>query len=187
MTTTSSSKLNGIDVAALEQLVADVQADPKHGKLAFGVTSGWKGGARTDTRVTSYRLGDTTHPRDFTISVDEPPELLGSNQYPNPQEHLMAALNACMMAGYVANASAMGIQLELLEIETSGELDLRGFLGIDADVKPGYEELHYTVRIKGDGTPEQFEELHRNVVRTSVNRDNLANPIRITSDLVIES
>ena len=52
----------------------------------------------------------------------------------------MAALNACLSVGYAASAAAMGIQLEKLEIETEGQLDLRGFLGLDSTVKPGYEE-----------------------------------------------
>jgi hypothetical protein len=63
---------------------------------------------------------------------------------------------------------------------------LRGFLGLDATVKPGYDEIHYTVRIKGDGKPEQFEKIHQNVIATSPNRFNLANPIKLTANLVVE-
>ena len=85
----------------------------------------------------------------------------GSNQFANPQEHLIAALNACMMVGYVAQCAVRGITLESLEIETEGEIDLRGFLGIDPAVPPGYENLSYTVRIKGSGTKEEFAEIHR--------------------------
>ena len=68
----------------------------------------------------------------------------------------MAAMNACMLVGYVAGAAVNGITLEKLEIETDGTLDLRGFLGIDERVKPGYDSVAYTVRIRGNGTPEQF-------------------------------
>ena len=59
----------------------------------------------------------------------EPHELGGSNQHANPQEHLLAALNACMMVGYVAQCSLRGITLQKLEIETQGEIDLRGSSG----------------------------------------------------------
>ena len=62
--------------------------------------------------------------------------------------------------GYVAGAALQGITLERLEVETSGSLDLRGFLGIDPAVLPGYHTIRYTVRLKGDGTPAQFEAIH---------------------------
>ena len=50
--------------------------------------------------------------------ADEPEEILGSNEAPNPQELLMAALNARMTVGYVAGAAKRGISLTRLEIET---------------------------------------------------------------------
>ena len=85
-------------------------------------------------------------PRRFSIDIDEPCELGGSNRFANPQEHLLAALNACMMVGYVAQCAVRGITLKRLEIETDGEIDLRGFLGIDPAAPPGYEKLSYNRR-----------------------------------------
>jgi hypothetical protein len=89
------------------------------------------------------------------------------------------------MVGYVAGAAVKGITLDQLEIETSGELDLRGFLGLDETVKPGYESIQYVVRIKGNGTPEQFREIHENVMKTSPNYFNIASPIRLDARLEI--
>ncbi len=186
MTTTQTMTLNGIDVAALGETIEAVTQDPAKGLVSFGVTTAWKGGTRADSRATAYTLGGEEHARDFTISSDEPPELLGTNAFPNPQELLFAAMNSCILVGYVANAAAMGIALESVEIETSGELDLRGFLGLDASVKPGYDAVHYTVRIRGDATPERMQELHEHVTRTSVNRFNIAEPITVTCELVVE-
>jgi len=79
-----------------------------------------------------------------------------------------------------------GIVLEDLHIETTGDIDLRGFLGLDENVKPGYDELKYTVHIKGDGTPEQFQKVHEIVSATSPNRFNIGNPIKLNSKLMIE-
>ena len=98
----------------------------------------------------------------------------------------MTALNACIMVGYVAGAAVKGIALEKVEIETDGELDLRGFLGIDPDVRPGYEAIRYTVRIKGNGTPAQFREIHETVMKTSPNYFNVSRPIRIDAALEVE-
>lgn len=174
-TTTSTTLRNGFDAAALKQIMAEVAADPRKGMTRFGVTTAWKGGTLSETRVEGYTIGGQYVPKDFRILIEEPTELLGQNTQPNPQEMLMAAFNACMLVGYVAGATMHGIDLESVEIETQGELDLRGFLGLDASVKPGYDEIHYTVRIKGNGTREQFEEIHRNVMATSPNRWNVAN------------
>ncbi len=181
-----SEKVNGIDVTALRAVMREVEQDPEKGLVEFRVRSQWRGQTRSETRVDGYTIGGTKVARSFQITADEPFELLGENTAPNPQELLMAALNACVMVGYVANAAARGITLEKLEIETHGELDLRGFLGIDPNVRPGYETVHYTVRIKGDGTPEQFREIHETVLRTSPNYFNVSRPIRIDAQLRVE-
>jgi uncharacterized OsmC-like protein len=125
-------------------------------------------------------------PRRFSIDIDEPCQLGGSNRFANPQEHLLAALNACVMVGYVAQCAVRGISLENLEIETDGEIDLRGFLGIDSTVPPGYESLSYIVRIKGSGTKQQFAEIHEVVMATSPNFYNVSRPVVLKPTLVIE-
>jgi uncharacterized OsmC-like protein len=186
MSTSQAELVNGLDVAALKETIAAVAADASKAGVRFGVTTAWKGGTRSETRVEAYELAGERIERDFTIGIDEPLELLGTNKNPNPQEVLMAAFNACMLVGYVAGSSIHGIKLEKVEIETSGELDLRGFLGLDPAVKPGYDTIHYIVRIKGNGTREQFEEVHANVMATSPNRWNIAEPIKLTSQLVVE-
>jgi uncharacterized OsmC-like protein len=119
--------------------------------------------------------------------VDEPFELLGSNTAPNPQELLLTALNACITVGYVAGAAVQGIQLDQLEIESRGQLDLRGFLGIDESVPAGYDTIRYDVRIKGNGTEDQFRAIHENVIRTSPNYFNLSRPIRLDAQLHVAS
>lgn len=185
-TATKINRINGLDVDALHATIAAVTEDPRKGIVQFRVTSRWKGQTRSESSVESYTIGGQTVKRSFQVAVDEPLELLGENTAPNPQEMLMTALNACVMVGYVAGAAANGITLEKLELETRGELDLRGFLGIDANVRPGYESLQYTVRIKGNGTAEQFRQIHETVMRTSPNYFNLSQPIRLEAVLAIE-
>ena len=91
-----------------------------------------------------------------------------------------------MTVGYVAQCAVRGITLESLAIETEGEIDLRGFLGLDPAVPPGYDNLRYTVRIKGNGTREQFAEIHQAVMATSPNFYNLSRPVTLNPTLVIE-
>jgi uncharacterized OsmC-like protein len=98
----------------------------------------------------------------------------------------LAALNACMMVGYVAQCAVRGITVENLEIETDGAIDLRGFLGIDPAVPAGYEHLSYTVRIKGSGTKEEFAEVHAAVMATSPNFYNVVRSVPLKPTLVID-
>jgi hypothetical protein len=76
--------------------------------------------------------------------------------------------------------------LEKLEIETEGDIDLRGFLGIDSSVPAGYENLRYTVRIKESGTKKEFVEVHNAVMATSPNFYNLARPVSLKPTFVVE-
>jgi uncharacterized OsmC-like protein len=182
-----SNVVNGIDVDALKDIVEQVKNDPAKGLVEFRVKSEWKGRTRSETSIDAYKIGGKDVQRRFKMSVDEPFELLGENTAPNPQEYLMTALNACIMVGYVAGAAVNGITLSKVEIETSGQLDLRGFLGIDPNVKPGYDSIQYVVRIKGDGTAEQFQQIHQNVMKTSPNYFNVSQPVRLDGQLVVEA
>ena len=97
----------------------------------------------------------------------------------------MAAFNACITVGYVAGASLKGITLDSLEIRTKGELDLRGFLGLSDNVAPGYQNVDYEVRISGDGSPADFEEIHQTVMKTSPNYFNMSRPIKLNGTLSV--
>ncbi len=182
----TQEKVNGIDTQALQRMAEDVSAKPQCGLAKFQVSTRWKGGTQSETRVEAWELGGRRLRRNFAICTDEPTELLGQAVAPNPQEVLMAGLNACMMVGYVAGCAVRGIELGSITIETEGELDLRGFLGLDKSVPPGYEEIRYTVHLKGNGTPQQFEEVHQTVMATSPNFWNISRPIRMKPRLIVE-
>lgn len=183
---TRPNVVNGINVDDLMQIVQGVVADPANAATRWKVSTKWQGQTHSRSQVEGYDLAGQHIARPFTIDVDEPCELGGSNRYANPQEHLLASLNACMTVGYVAQCALRGIVLESLEIETTGDIDLRGFLGLDPTVANGYESLSYTVRIKGDASSAQFEEVHAAVMATSPNFYNIANPVTLKPALVVE-
>jgi uncharacterized OsmC-like protein len=184
MRTEQANIVNGLDVDALKQLVHEAH-DPARAMTSWRVSTAWKGGARTDARISGYDIGGRTVAKNFVIRVDEPFELGGANEHPNPQETLLAALNACMSVGYAAVAAIMGVQLTRLEIHTEGDIDLRGFLGVDPNVPAGYPALRCKVIIQGQGTPEQFRKIHETVMATSPNFYNLTRPVPLNAELVI--
>src|SRR3989440_9840588 len=137
--TAEPTVVNGINVDDLFGLIEGVRREPAKGKTHWHVATTWQGQTRSRAQVESFAIGGERVPRRFSIDIDEPHVLGGSDRFANPQEHLIAALNACMTVGYVAQCAVRGITLESLAIDTDGEIDLRGFLGIDPAVPPGYE------------------------------------------------
>ncbi len=189
LTKTETAKpkvINGINVDDLTALIQGVKDDAAKAKTHWRVRSAWQGQTRSRAYVDGFTIGGRQVTRHFSFDIDEPSELGGSNRFANPQEHLLAALNACMTVGYVAQCAVRGITLEKLEIDTQGDIDLRGFLGIDSTVPPGYEQLNYVVRIKGNGTKEQFAEIHKAVMATSPNFHNVSRPVDLKPTLVVE-
>ena len=183
--TAEPTVVNGINLDDLFALIGGIKRDASKAETRWRVATTWQGQARSRAEVTGFRIGGQDVARQFSFEIDEPYELGGSNRFANPQEHLIAALNACMTVGYVAQCAVRGITLENLAIETEGEIDLRGFLGIDPNVANGYENLRYTVRIKGDGTKEQFAEIHDAVMATSPNFYNVSRPVALKPTLVV--
>jgi uncharacterized OsmC-like protein len=183
LTTRSRTPVNGIDLDAVDAMVASIKSDSRCGTAAFRVNTQWQGGTRSESTVESFTCSGEPIPRNFTIVSDEPCALMGSDSAPNPQELLLSAINACMLVGYVAQAAVRGILLKDCRIETEGELDLRGFLGLDAAVPAGYRRINYTVHLEGDATREQFEQIHEAVVASSPNYFNLSQPIQMCGRL----
>ena len=181
--TVKNAPVNGLDLAALGEVVEAIEKDHSKAIVGFDVVTSWKGQTRSETKVTGFTLAGERIERSHTIVADEPCELLGADGAPNPQELLMAAFNACIMVGYVAGAATRGIRLDSVEIRTRGTLDLRGFLGLRDDVAPGYESVEYDVFIKGDGSSADFLEIHQNVMKTSPNYFNMSRPIRMNGTI----
>ena len=158
--TVKNPRVNGLDLPALGEVVEAIEKDAGQAAVGFAVTTRWTGQTRSETVVDGFTMAGERIARSHKIVADEPCQLLGADSAPNPQELLMAAFNACITVGYVAGAAIRGITLDSLEIRTRGKLDLRGFLGLSETVPAGYEAIDYEVRIKGDGTPEDFEAIH---------------------------
>lgn len=179
--------VNGINVDEFKQFAEKVTQNPDKAKARFNVDTRWAGQTRSVSTMNSYNLFGDNIKRTFHVAADEPSEILGSNTAPNPQELLIAALNACLTVAYVAVAASKGITVNSLKIETSGELDLKGFLGLDEDVNPGYDSVQYTVYIDADASSEVLDEIHQAVIKTSPNYANFSRSIKMESNLVVNS
>jgi uncharacterized OsmC-like protein len=180
--TTSTVHRNGIDVRRLEQTIAAIDAKPDLAKFTFRAHSSWLGGARTRTKIQAfYGAGteDESRVEPHVLEGDEPPVLLGTDEAPNAVEGVLHALASCLAVGFVYNAAAKGIEVDELDFDIHGDLDLRPFLGLSDEERPGYQGIEVRYRVQADATRQQIEDLCAYAQRTSPVLDILRNPVPV--------
>src|ERR1700759_4282404 len=94
--------VNGVHVQDVHALVDSIAADPAKAATRWRVASTWQGRMHSRSQVDGFEMGGQRVERRFAFDVDEPNQLGGDNRYANPQEHLLGALNACLIAGFTA-------------------------------------------------------------------------------------
>lgn len=105
---------------------------------------------------------------------------MGTDVGPSPAEYLLHALAACITAGIGNIASARGITLDRVESTVAGDIDLQGLLGLDPDVRNGYQGISVEIAIEGDADSEELREVvERSVARSAV-FDVLTNGTKLT-------
>lgn len=187
MATTEKTVINGVNVSALEGAIEAIDDDANVGSFRFRAETEWEDALRAVTTIDEFdQAGETVHTREFTLQGDEPEQILGERTGPNAVELLLGALGSCLSVGYAAHAAAMDVELEDLRIEMAGDLDLRGFLGMSDDVRPGYESIGCTVYVDADATEEELAALRDRVEATSPLIDVISNEIPLETHLVVE-
>ena len=182
----SKRAVNGVDVEQLEGAVEAIDADAAVGQFVFRAETEWTDALKCATTINEFdQAGERISAREFTIEGDEPEQILGERTAPNAVELLLAALGSCLSVGYAANAAAMGIELNDLRFELEGDVDLRGFLGISENVRPGYDSITCTVYIDADASEEELAELRERVETTSPLMDTITNAVPLETDLVV--
>src|SRR6478735_12265479 len=135
-----ASNIRETEMALKEIIVetqANLRADAVNAKAVFSVDSQRVENLRSEARI-----------RQFSLTVDEPPSLGGTDAGPNPVELVLAALATCQEITYRAYATALGIPLESVSVKLEGLLDLRGFFAVKDDVRAGFNEVRGIVNLK---------------------------------------
>jgi uncharacterized OsmC-like protein len=148
----TSATVNGIDTQTLLDTVNAIRHDPDLAKCRFHVTNQWLNANHNRTTVTSYygAKQDMNHKQRFDLDADEPPILAGQDEGANPVEHLLHALASCVTTSLVAHAAVRGIHIQQVESEIEGDIDLRGFLGLDPNIPKGYTDIRVNFKVKAD-------------------------------------
>jgi uncharacterized OsmC-like protein len=150
MGTTMSHRINGVELDKLMATVNAIKAEPELGDCRFRARNAWLGGNHNRTTVKGFygARQEMEHKQTFTMDADEPEILAGNDEGANPVEHLLHALASCLTTSMVAHAAVRGIEIEELESELEGDIDLRGFLGLAMDVPKGYTNIRAKFRVK---------------------------------------
>lgn len=176
---------NSISVSALSEYVNEIKEFPAEGIAKYGVELNWETGTRSRVKALTMEVGPHRVNRDFEWVIDEPRQLLGTNQAPNPQEYLLSGMGACILVGFTVGASIMEIQLESLKVTVKGELNLSGFLGVDENAPIGFKTIQYLIEVSGNGTDEQFQELREKAISHSPNAMTIMKGADLQGELVI--
>lgn len=133
--------------------------------------------------VIGDRYEVTAKTRDFEFLLDEEKPIGGYDSGPNPLEYILAALGASQTAAYQLIAAEKGIELQNVKIKLKGLIDLKGFLELDKNVKPGFLNLEYDVLIVSDEDPEILQDLIREADRRSPILNTLSRTVEVEGQL----
>ena len=175
--------VNGVNVDDFNDTVKAIKKQPEIAKFNFRAANKWHGGSRSRTTVDEYYGAQQNFKRDraFVLELDEPPVLLGEDKAANPVEYVFVALAGCLTTSLVYHAAAMGIELEEVESAYEGNLDLQGFLGLNDQIRNGYENLSVTFKIKAKNAPEEkLQELVRIAQQRSPVFDIVSNGVPVS-------
>lgn len=145
---TADLPLNAITTAT----AAAVEANVANAQVLFSAAAQTQGTVGSEITLGQYR-----------VQVDEPPALGGDNTAPNPVEYYLASLLSCQVVTYRFWAQRLGVQVDTLSARAEGDLDVRGFFGIDESVRPGFTEVRVVVDVAGPETPERYRQVQRAV------------------------
>ena len=185
MTTTDMTARNGVDTATLFATLDAVKQAPEAAKFQFRAHNEWVSGTHNRSTITDYfGVGEErSHERTFVFDADHPAVLVGQDHGPTPVEFVLHALAACLTAGLANIAAARGVRLTEVRSTVTGDIDLNGILGLNPDVRNGYEQITVRVTIKGDAPAEKLREIVEQSRARSAVYDIITNRVPVTIEV----
>ena len=180
MTSTETpTELNGVPVEKLQGTIAKLTADPSLAAFRFTAKNTWVEGTATRSTIHEwYGAGsDQLHAEAFTATSDHP--TLGHGHGPTPQEFVLHALAGCIAAGVATTAANRGIHLRAIDTTVQGSIDVQGVLGIDPDVRNGFDHIEVEVEVDGDAPQADLDALIASSTKRSAVFDIVTNPTAV--------
>jgi uncharacterized OsmC-like protein len=183
--TVTESARNGVDTATLFATLDAVKAAPLAAKFQFRADNEWLSGTHNRSTIHGfYGVGEErTHERTFRFDADHPAVLVGRDNGPTPVEYVLHALAACLTAGLANIAAARGVRLTEVRSTLSGDIDLNGILGLNPDVRNGYQNITVRFSVKGDAPAERLREIVEQSQARSAVYDVITNQVPVTIEI----
>jgi uncharacterized OsmC-like protein len=181
----NDSVRNGVDTATLFATLDAVKQAPQAASFQFRAHNQWQSGTHNRTTISDFfGVGEErTHARSFVFDADHPAVLVGKDHGPTPVEYVLHALAACLTAGLANIAAARNIKLTEVHSTVTGDIDLNGILGLNPQVRNGYQQLTVHFTIKGDAPADTLRQLLDQSQARSAVYDIITNHVPITIQL----
>ena len=177
---------NGVNVQALLDAREALKGAPEAAKFMWRASCKWENGTHSRTNVEGFfGLGqEQQHKVSSTFDADHPEIFASEDKGITPIEYVLIGLASCLTAGVAAVAQNRGVQLRSVESKLEGKMDIRGILGIDSDVRNGYDDIKVTFKIDADAPKKEIEAIVAQSQKRSAVYDVISNPVNVTVEVV---
>jgi uncharacterized OsmC-like protein len=173
---------NGVNVQALLDAREVLRGAPEAADFTWRASSKWLNGVHSTTTIQNFfGLGqEQSHKVETVFDADHPAVFAAEDNGITPIEYLLVGLAGCLTAGVASVAQNRGIQLRSVESTVEGKHDIRGILGVDSDVRNGFNDIKVTFTIDADASRQEIEALVAQSQKRSAVFDALTNPTNVT-------
>ena len=176
---------NGVNVEALLGAREALTEAPEAAKFVWRAESEWKGGTHTQSSVDGFfGLGEEQrHVREYSYDTDHPEIFASADKGSTPVEFVLVGLAGCLTAGIASVAQNRNIQLNSVKATIEAPMDIQGILGIDSDVRNGFDSITVTYDIDADATEEEIAALVAQSQKRSAVFDIITNPTNVNVEV----
>src|SRR5215207_7919593 len=183
--TVAKSVDNGVKVEALVAAREALTNAPTAAQFKWRAACEWKNGTHSHSIVESfYGLGEEQHrKKTFVFDADHPEVFASEDLGATPVEYVLVGLASCLTGGIASIAQYRGIQLRSVQATIEGGMDIQGILGIDSDVRNGFDGIKVRYKIDADATPDEIKALVAQSQKRSAVFDVITNPTNVTVEV----
>ena len=185
MSSTDTPIDNGVNVQALLDARKALSEAPEAAQFQWRAKCEWLQGTQSRSTVEGFfGLGEEQkHKSTFTFDADHPEVFASEDRGATPVEIVLAGLASCLTAGIASVAQLREIQLHSVTATVEGGMDIQGILGMDSDVRNGFDGIKVTYKIEADATPDEIKAIVAQSQKRSAVFDALTNPTNVTVEV----
>jgi uncharacterized OsmC-like protein len=176
---------NGVNVQALLDARKALSDAPEAAKFQWRASCKWINGTHSHSTIRNFfgLGGEQKHRTEFSFDADHPEIFASEDKGPTPVEYVLIGLTSCLTAGIAAVAQNRGIQLRSVAATIEGSMDMQGILGIDQDVRNGFDGIKVKYQIDADATPSEIKALVAQSQKRSAVFDIITNPTSVSVEV----